>query len=305
MSVYTFVEAEDLVDFLAPYHVGTLEGYQILPGGTVNSNYYIHTSDGEYVLTLFETLKASEVDTFMQLLIFLDEQGLPGATPVARKDGSIVQMLNQRPTTLVHFLQGRSPKSPSSEQCYAIGEYLGKLHQCQVPECLPANKMGKAWRESTAELLLPLLPKVSQTLLSSLMERPFPWQGLPMGLIHGDLFRDNTLFVGDRLSGAIDFYFACKGPWLFDLAVTVNDWCVTPSGKTHVYNSESLLDGYQQIRSLTAAEHKAWPEMQLLAALRFWLSRLDALYLPQKGTQVLLKDPQYFEKRLNFLLKSL
>lgn len=261
-----------------------------------NSNYFVDTTQGRYVLTLFEHLDPTGLTFYLDLQAALAGAGLPCPHPLADMAGQRWRPLCGKPAALLTCLPGRSLTEPSEAQCRQLGGLLARLHRLAAdwPQA-PVNPCGAAWCERTAQRLAHRLPAETSALLAD----ELAWQAtqprgeLPGGVIHGDLFRDNVLWDEDgQLSGVLDFYFAGRDAWLFDLAVVANDWCVTSSALA------ALLAGYTEQRELLPAERAAWPGMRRAAALRFWLLRLDAALCPRLGDVVTVKEPAHFERLL-------
>lgn len=297
MSVYTVVTPEQLKQFLSGYALGELEQFVGISNGIENTNYFVTTSEGEYVLTLFEVLQAEELPYFLELMAFLAEHAVPSAHPVADRQGRYLQELNGKPAALVQRLIGASVDQPTPLQCRAIGEQMGRMHLAGREFTRHRDPdRGPEWCVATAAEVMPKLDTGDQDLLQAELayQSKVRLEGLPAGVIHADLFRDNALFVGDRLTGIIDFYYACNFCFIYDLAVTVNDWCNSGDAGRDQANATALLAGYQQQRRVMTAEIEAWPAMLRAAALRFWLSRLKDMHFPRAGEITHIKDPNVF-----------
>jgi len=301
MSVYTTVSRDELAAWLKHYSLGALVDFQGIASGIENTNYFVTTSHGRYVLTLFEKLRADELPYFINLLAHLAAHGIPCPRPVADLDNRFLGTLNGKPACLATRLEGVSPETPDAELCAQIGELLADLHLAgnSYPAHM-ADPRGPAWRQGVAAQLLPALPADEATLLATELEYQAAqnFAVLPGGVIHADLFRDNTLFDGRRLSGVIDFYLACVGPWVYDLAVAANDWCVRPGGSLDAVRLAAMVEAYRRIRLFTDEEQAAWPALLRAAALRFWLSRLYDAYFPRPGELTYAKDPGHFRRIL-------
>lgn len=301
MSVYTRVERKQLEAFLCRFEVGPLVDFKGISAGIENTNYYVSTEDGEWVLTLFETVSADELPYFLNLMDHLARHGLPTAAPLADRDGGFLQHLNARPAALVRRLPGASPTRPNAAQCRAMGEMLARMHEAgqDYPDTRE-NSRGPAWWVPTAEQLYPVLEAGDVRLLAEELafQRQVRHAGLPRGVIHGDLFHDNVLFEADRLTGVIDFYYACNDVLLYDLAVAVNDWCSDDDGVLDPELQAAVLQGYSRVRQLSATERQSWNTLLRAAALRFWLSRLYDMHFPREGEMTHTKDPQRFRRIL-------
>lgn len=302
MSVYTAVTTEQLKRFLADYALGELEQFVGISNGIENTNYFVTISEGEFVLTLFEVLKADELPYFLELMAFLAEHGIPSAHPVADSHGRYLRKLNGKPAALVKRLIGASVDLPTTAQCRAIGELMGRMHV--AGDLFPMHRApdrGPDWCAATAAQVMAKLPQAEQRLLQTELDYQsgVNVRGLPEGVIHADLFRDNALFVGNRLTGIIDFYYACNFFFIYDLAVTINDWCNSGDPVRDADNAVELLAGYRAQRGVSPHEIEVWPAMLRSAALRFWLSRLKDLYFPRPGEITHTKDPNVFRDLLS------
>ena len=301
MSVYTSVSQSQLVRFLQNYDLGELKDYQGISAGIENTNYFVTTTKGQYVLTLFEVLKTVELPFYLELMAFLNEHDVPSAHPIADKTHNYVHELNAKPATLMQRLNGQSVLEPDAKHCEAIGMALAKLHVVGQSFNLNQNNYrGAGWRNKTGQQLLPLLNADDASILQRelALHEAQNYQSLPQGVIHADLFRDNVLFVDNELSGLLDFYNACNDSLLYDVAITVNDWCVELNGALHLELAHSLCLAYASIRTLNSQEKKAWPHVLRLAALRFWLSRLWDSHYPKAGELTFQKDPNEFKQIL-------
>lgn len=302
MSVYTAVTTEQLKRFLADYALGELQQFVGISNGIENTNYFVTTSEGEFVLTLFEVLTADELPYFLELMAFLAEHDIPSAHPVADRHNRYLRELNGKPAALVKRLIGASVDLPTAAQCRAIGEKMGRMHIASDSFTLyRAPDRGPDWCAATAAQVMPKLPPPEQRLLQAELEyqASIDVRGLPVGVIHADLFRDNALFVGNRLTGIIDFYYACNFLLIYDLAVTINDWCNCGDATRDNENAAELLAGYRAQREVQPHEIEVWPAMLRAAALRFWLSRLKDKHFPRAGEITHIKDPNVFRDILN------
>lgn len=301
MSVFTTVESAELATFLAQYPVGTLHGFAGIPSGIENTNYFVTTSHGEYVLTLFETVDPADLPFFLNLTAFLAEHAIPCAHPVRTHAGPYVSVLHGKAAALVARLYGTSTMEPTATHCAHIGATLGRLHQAgRHFDGMRENPRGPHWwRQTAASLKERLTPEDATFLHEELrFQGLYRFADLPRGIIHADLFRDNALFDGHTLTGVIDFYYACHDTWLYDLAITVNDWCSHADGSLDFARAQAMVEAYQQMRALTNIERGAWPTMLRAAALRFWLSRLRDALFPRAGELTHTKDPLVFRRIL-------
>lgn len=303
MSVFTPVDTQELQHFLRYYAAGSLLDYAGIESGVENSNFFVTTTQGEYVLTLFEQHKAPELDYFLHLMTHMQEAGLPTARPLYDREGHLLRDLNGKPAALVTRLPGQTIDHPTPAQCAELGAALARLHLAgtQFAFYRPPDR-GHIWRMQTARHILPTLNPDEATLLAAeiAQQASIPFSHLPNGVIHADLFRDNTLFDQGHLSGILDWYYACNDSWLYDLAIVANDWCSEASGRLDAERLFACLMAYHQIRPLQALEQQHWAGILRAAALRFWLSRLLAVLEPRPGNLVLQKDPAEFRDRLQY-----
>lgn len=301
MAVFTSVTETELSVWLQDYSLGQLLELQGISSGIENTNYFVTTSNGRFVLTLFEKLTARELPFYLNLMSHLARHGIPCPSPVADKHNHFLGELNGKPACIVSRLSGKSLTQPETAHCAAVGAMLGQLHVAaqSFTEAMP-NVRAAAWRAHAAALVSPWLDKQDAELLQSevAFHAAHPLDALPQGVIHADLFRDNVLFDGMRIGGLIDFYFACNDSLLYDLAITVNDWCVDKKGALNAVRTQALLRAYHAVRPLQADERAAWPTALRAAALRFWLSRLHDLYLPREAEMVHAHDPAQFKRIL-------
>ena len=301
MSVFTKVSHTELQEFLTRYPLGELIGYQGIGEGVENTNYFVDTSEGRWVLTLFERLNYADLPFFLGLMEHLAHRGFPSAMPVPDREGHSLVTLHDKPAALVMRLAGQSVLFPNLAQCAAVGRVLGDLHvlgQTYAGRC--ANDRGVEWRRKTGKALLPKVDAETRGLIESELaaQASLDFASLPQGVIHADLFKDNVLFVEDRLSGVIDFYYACNDALLYDLAVTLNDWCTEADGHLNQARSHALLEAYLARREPNAAERAAWPLVLRAAAFRFYLSRLYDWTFPREGDLVHIKDPAQYRRIL-------
>ena len=307
MAVYTDVSAEDLADFLADYDLGELLSYKGIAEGVENSNFLVHATGGYFILTLYEKRVAPEdLPFFLALMEHLAARGLTCPQPVKSRTGAMLGRIAGRPAALVTFLDGMWIRRPSAVHCAALGEALAKLHLAGAD--FPMRRRNAlsvdGWRPlyvtsaAGADSVQPGLREAIGRELS-LLESAWP-NDLPQGVIHADLFPDNVFFLGDQLSGLIDFYFACTDTLAYDVAICLNAWCFEPDHSYNVTKGRALLQAYAALRPLSEAERTALPLLSRGAALRFLLTRLvDWLDVPP-GALVRPKDPLEYYRKLRF-----
>lgn len=304
MSVYTTVTPEALQAWLRNYYsLGVLTDLQGIASGIENTNYFVTTSQGRFVLTLFEKIASADLPYYINLMAHLARHGIPCPSPVATLNNDFLNQLNGKPTCLVSCLKGASLDNPGPAHCTQVGEMLANMHLAgqsyTTPEPMP-NPRGPTWWRAIAPQVMPQLDGESAALLTEELrfQALHRHEDLARGVIHGDLFRDNVLFDHEQLAGVIDFYYACHDAWLYDLAITVNDWCVTPQGELDLARMLAMIKGYHAMRPLSAIERGAWPVLLRAAALRFWLSRLYDFHFPRAGELTHAKDPKHFQRLL-------
>ena len=306
MAVFTPVTRAQLEAWLARYPVGALRAWEGIAEGIENTNFFVDTDDGRWVLTLFERITADQLPFHLDLMRHLAARGVPCPDPLPDRDGGLSSPLAGRPAALVSRLPGRGVRQPSIAHAAPVGGLLARMHLAtrDFPQRQP-NPRGLDWWEAAARRLAPVLPTSQARLLEDELatQRAFAnsplHRALPASAVHADLFRDNVLFDGDAVGGVIDFYFAGWDTWLFDLAVTCNDWCIDDaSGALDPVRLDALLAAYRARRPFTAAEREAWPLTMRAAALRFWLSRLDDWHRPRPAQRLTPKDPAQFERIL-------
>ena len=307
MAVYTDVAAEDLTAFLADYEVGELLAYKGIAEGVENSNFLVHTAAGHFILTLYEKrVAAGDVPFFLALMEHLANRGLTCPQPVKNRDGKALGQLAGRPAALVTFLDGMWIRRPTARHCAAVGETLARLHLAGADFRLKrSNSLSvQAWRalyDATAPRADEVQAGLEATMTKELAFLESAWPtGLPQGVIHADLFPDNVFFLGDKLSGLIDFYFACNDALAYDIAVCLNAWCFEPDHSYNVTKSRDLLQNYMKTRPLSAAEKEALPILCRGAALRFLLTRLEVWLDVPPGALLRPKDPQEYFRKLRF-----
>jgi homoserine kinase type II len=321
MAVFTRVTEAELNAWLEDYALGPVVEMQDIASGIENTNYFVTIQNKPFVLTLFEKLSARELPFYLNLMAHLAQLGVPCPRPLlaqalsakllaaqgarsfltAPQKNFFLGELHGKPACLVSRLKGKSLTQPTDAHCAAVGAMLGKLHNAarSFTETMP-NARAATWREKTAQLVTAYLSPPEAQLLQQeiIFHTQHTLSALPQGVIHADLFRDNVLFEGAEIGGVIDFYFACNDSLLYDLAITVNDWCMGENASLDTARTQALLLAYHTVRPITASERAAWSISLRLAALRFWLSRLHDKYLPRAGEIIHAHNPEQFKQIL-------
>jgi len=307
MAVYTDITEAELGAFLADYNVGELQSYRGIAEGVENSNFLVHATGGQFILTLYEKrVNRDDLPFFLGLMQHLAERGVSCPLPVHRRDGSMLGELAGRPAAMVTFLEGIWLRRPQPVHCAEVGRGLAQMHLAGEGFAL-TRRNGltlEDWRplwdksKDHAGDIDPVLRPETESLLERL-EAEWP-RDLPQGVIHADLFPDNVFFLGDTLSGFIDFYFACNDALAYDLAVCLNAWCFERDHAFNLTKGRALLNAYNEVRPLNDAEVAALPVLSAGAALRFMLTRLYDWVMTPEGSLVVKKDPLEYLARMRF-----
>jgi len=307
MAVYTDVMAEELGAFLADYDIGELLAYKGIAEGVENSNFLVHTSRGYFILTLYEKrVAAKDLPFFLALMEHLHARGLTCPQPVTNKQGEMLGKVAGRPAAVITFLDGMWIRRPSPSHCTAVGEALAKLHLAGIDfEQHRANALSvDGWwplYEHCRDRANELQRDLRQFLATELSHLEAAWpRELPQGVIHADLFPDNVFFLGNKLSGLIDFYFACTDALAYDVAICLNAWCFEADHSYNVTKGRHLLQAYAQVRPLSRMEQAALPLLARGAAMRFLLTRLVDWFEVPPGALVRPKDPLEYYRKLRF-----
>ena len=315
MAVYTEVPQDEAAALLRELNLGELVALRGIQGGIENTNYFATSRlDGvetEYVLTVFERLGADQLPYYLRLMKHLATHGIPVPEPAGNALGELLHTVQGKPAAVVHKLRGHSELDPSVVHCQAVGDMLARMHLAgRGFELQQPNLRGLPWWNQTVPVVLPHLdPEQAALIRSELAYQNHvaclpAYRALPRGPVHADLFRDNVMFEGDTLCGFFDFYFAGNDSFLFDLAVTLNDWCIFhgDAGADGLHDeprAQAMLAAYQAVRPLTPAERQLLPAMLRAGALRFWLSRLWDWHLPREAAMLKPHDPTHFERVLH------
>ena len=312
MAVYTEISIAQASALVSRLDIGELTRLQPCAGGIENTNYFIDTTTGRYVLTVFERLAFEQLPYYLNLMQHLARRGIPVPRPHADARGTILHSMLGKPAALVDRLAGQHHLAPDAAHCASVGAMLARMHLAALDFNMhQPNPRGLEWWQQTVPKILPILDQQQTKLVQA--ELAFQTDlaasaahaALPQGPIHADLFRDNVMFEGDRLTGFFDFYFAGVDTWLFDIAVCLNDWCTDDaSGRLDEGRATAFVAAYDSQRTLTADEFRLLPATMRAAALRFWVSRLWDLHLPRSAQMLVARDPGEFERVLRARIDS-
>ena len=306
MAVFTEVSFKEAAAFLRTLDLGELQTMQGCAGGIENTNYFVGTTQGEYVLTLFERLTFEQLPFYLYLMKHLARCGIVVPDPAVNKKGEILFRLKGKPAAVVNKLRGKSELAPAAAHCANVGDMLARMHLAgQGFTRQQPNLRGLAWWNETVPVVLPHVTDAQRSLLlgelayQNHIAEASAYKTLPRGPVHADLFRDNVMFEGSQLTGFFDFYFAGCDTFLFDIGVCLNDWCVDlATGRHDAGRADAFLAAYQSQRHLTAQERTLLPAMLRAGALRFWISRLWDFHLPREASVLKAHDPAHFERVL-------
>ncbi|WKL20455.1 homoserine kinase [Agrobacterium tumefaciens] len=307
MAVYTDITEDDLRNFLIQYDTGTLTSYKGIAEGVENSNFLLHTTKDPLILTLYEKrVEKNDLPFFLGLMQHLAAKGLSCPLPLPRKDGALLGELSGRPAALISFLEGMWLRKPEAKHCREVGKALAAMHlagegfEIERPNALSVEGWKVLWDKSE-DRADEVEKGLRQEIRPEIDYLAAHWpKDLPAGVIHADLFQDNVFFLGDELSGLIDFYFACNDLLAYDVSICLNAWCFEKDGAYNVTKGKALLEGYQSVRPLSAEELDALPLLARGSALRFFLTRLYDWLTTPEGALVVKKDPLEYLRKLRF-----
>lgn len=306
MAVFTPVTLEDLVNWMPQFPLGKALSIRGIASGIENSNFFIGTEQGEYVLTIFENLNFEQLPFYLKLMRHLADHGVLVPAPIANADGELCVALHGKPAAIVSKLNGHSQMDPQPVHCAAVGQMLARMHLAAQDFALSQpNLRSLDWWQMTVPKVLEFLDDAKRQLMQeeiafqSAFALTPTYAALTKGPVHADLFRNNVMFDGEQLTGFFDFYFAGCDTWLFDVAVTINDWCINlQTGELDMSRVNAMLHAYHAVRPFTSAENEAWQAMLRAAAFRFWLSRVFDFYKPRDAEMLTPHDPTHFERIL-------
>ena len=307
MAVYTDVSDEELEAFIASYDIGALTSFKGIAEGVENSNYLVHTAAGPFILTLYEKrVRRDDLPYFLALMEHLAARGISCPLPVKDREGRMLRELAGRPAALISFLEGLWVRRPGIEHCAGLGQSLAKFHLggLDFPMHRPNDLSLGGWQALFAAIKDSadgVIPGLKDEIARELRHLEANWEGgLPQGVIHADLFPDNVFFLDDKVSGLIDFYFACNDMLAYDVAVCLNAWCFEPDGSFNVTKARAMLQAYESERALTEPELAALPLLARGAALRFLLTRTYDYLNTDENALVKTKDPNEYLRKLRF-----
>lgn len=308
MSVYTNLTKRNLKEILKRYHIGNVRTFSGISDGITNSNFYLNTTQGEYVLTIFEDINENKAKRYLELMSFFSNNNL--CSPMIQRTSSdnFISIYKGKPLAIMQKLEGETVKKSNIKLCKSLGCTIAQFHKTS----LDYNKSIKnsrdiKWIDKSIKRVKSHLSTNQVELLieaKAIYKRFFNYK-LPTGIIHSDLFKDNVLHKNNKVLGIIDYYYSFTGPFIYELAVIINDWCVKPDGTIDSIKYHNLIEGYNSIKSLTTKENKYIKEALIAAALRFYLSRLLDMIFPKVGEITHIKDPLIFEKILLHRFSSL
>lgn len=312
MAVFTSVTLEDLAPWMTQFPLGKAHAIRGIASGIENSNFFIDTEKGEYVLTIFENLNFEQLPFYLKLMRHLADRGVLVPAPVANTDGELCVALHGKPASIVSKLNGSSQMEPQPVHCAEVGAMLARMHlAAQDFEIVQPNLRSLTWWQTTVPGVLHFLSADNRQLMEeelafqTAFAQTDVYRNLARGPVHADLFRNNVMFEGEKLTGFFDFYFAGCDTWLFDVAVTINDWCIDlASGELDLARVDAMLAAYHAVRPFTANETQAWQAMLRAAAYRFWVSRVFDFYQPRDAEMLTPHDPGHFERILRLRISK-
>lgn len=312
MAVFTSVSLQDLTQWMPQFPLGKATAIRGIASGIENSNFFIDTEKGEYVLTIFENLNFEQLPFYLKLMRHLADRGVLVPAPIANQNGELCVALQGKPAAIVSKLSGTSQLAPQAVHCAEVGAMLARMHlAAQDFSIRQPNLRGLTWWQETAPKVLEFLSDDNRRLMheevafQTAFAATDTYQALQSGPVHADLFRNNVMFDGEKLTGFFDFYFAGCDTWLFDVAVTINDWCIDlETGVLDMPRVDAMLAAYHEVRPFTQAEQIAWQPMLRAAAFRFWLSRVFDFYKPRDAEMLTPHDPTHFERILRLRIAS-
>jgi len=301
MSVYTNLDSKDVKSLLNKYNIGTLKSYKGIADGITNTNYFVNTTKGKYVITLFEDISQSKVKKYLKLMNYFSGKNLCSPEIMLTKNMDILTVVKSKPCSIMQKLSGKTITKTNTKLCSSIGKIIGTFH-CVSKDYNHkiTNDRDTEWVDKSIKRIKNHISKDQMSLLlhSSKIFKKLFTTSLPHGMIHSDLFRDNVLAYKDNIRGIIDYYYTIKGPIIYELAVIINDWCVNKDGSINKAKYNNFIKSYNSIRALGLTEAKQLNNAMIASGLRYYLSRLVDMIFPKVGEITHIKDPYVFEKIL-------
>ena len=299
MSVYTNLDSKDVKSLLNKYNIGTLKSYKGIADGITNTNYFVNTTKGKYVITLFEDISQSKVKKYLKLMNYFSGKDLCSPEIMLTKEMDILTVVKSKPCSIMQKLSGKTITKTNSRLCSSIGKVIGTFH-CASKDYNQeiTNDRDIKWVEKGIKRIKGHVSKNQMSLLlycSKVFKKLFT-MNLPHGMIHSDLFRDNVLANKDDIKGIIDYYYSFNGPFIYELAVVINDWCVNQDGSINRVKYDNFIKSYNSVRELSLSETKQLNNAMIASGLRYYLSRLIDMIFPKVGEITHIKDPSVFEK---------
>ena len=307
MSVYTILKNKHIKEILSLYNIGSLKSFDGISDGITNTNYFLNTDKGKYVITIFEDIKKTKVTKYLKLMNFFSKKGLCAPEIMITKSGGVLTTVEKKPCSIMQKLSGKTVNESNSTLCKSLGEVIGTFHNfSQQYQGMISNSRDIEWIEKTSKKIENHLQPNQLNLIkhcSKVFKKIFS-SNLPSGVIHSDLFRDNVLASNNKITGIIDYYYSFNGPLVYELAVIANDWCVNKNGSINARKYHSFINSYNSVRPITKKEMKQMNNAMIAAGLRFYLSRLVDMIFPKVGEITHIKDPSTFENILKKRLEN-
>ena len=307
MSVYTILKNKHIKEILSLYNIGSLKSFDGISDGITNTNYFLNTDKGKYVITIFEDIKKTKVTKYLKLMNFFSKKGLCAPEIMITKSGDLLTTVEKKPCSIMQKLSGKTVNESNNMLCKSLGEVIGTFHNfSQQYQGMISNSRDIKWIEKTIKKIEGHLEPNQLNLIkhcSKVFKKIFSLN-LPYGVIHSDLFRDNVLANNNKITGIIDYYYSFNGPLIYELAVIANDWCVNKNGSINATKYHSFINCYNSVRTITKKEMKQMNNAMIAAGLRFYLSRLVDMIFPKVGEITHIKDPSIFENILKKRLEN-
>ncbi len=301
MSVYTILKNKHIKEILSLYNIGSLKSFHGISDGITNTNYFLNTNKGKYVITIFEDIKKTKVTKYLKLMNYFSKKGLCAPEIMITKSGDILTTIQEKPCSIMQKLSGQTVNESNIKSCKSLGEVIGAFHNySQKYQGIISNSRDIKWVEKTTRRIEGHIDSNQLNLIKScskIFKKVFSLN-LPSGVIHSDLFRDNVLANNNKITGIIDYYYSFNGPLIYELAIIANDWCINKNGSINTGKYQSFMNSYNSVRTITKMEMNQMNNAMIAAGLRFYLSRLVDMIFPKVGEITHIKDPSTFENIL-------